>query len=179
MLKRLWWFWTTDRLGPDVPLTHCLLYFPRTAAWICRKKFRSFGTGAGFRPHAIAICPSRINIGNNVVIRPWSLLAADLTESGSITIEENVALGYGIHMIVNNHRFDLIDRPIKDQGYYPSKDIRVCCGSWIGDNAIILPGVTVGKNAVVGAGSIVTKDVEPYTVVAGNPARILKRIEQR
>ena len=48
---------------------------------------------------------------------------------------------------------------------------------WLASNVVILPGVTVGEGAVIGAGSVVTKDVEPYTVVAGNPARFLRRIE--
>jgi len=49
-------------------------------------------------------------------------------------------------------------------------------GSWIGAKAVILPGVTIGRGAVVGAGAIVTKDVPPFTVVAGNPARIVKEL---
>lgn len=47
---------------------------------------------------------------------------------------------------------------------------------WIGSNSTVLPGITIGENAVVGAGSVVTKDVPPMTVVAGNPARIIKEI---
>ena len=51
-------------------------------------------------------------------------------------------------------------------------------GAWIGAGAIVLPGVTVGQYAVVGAGSVVTKDVEPYTVVAGNPIRVIRRVSR-
>ncbi len=50
-------------------------------------------------------------------------------------------------------------------------------GAWIGAAAIVLPGVTIGEYSIVGAGSVVTKDVEPYTVVAGNPAKVIRRIE--
>lgn len=58
------------------------------------------------------------------------------------------------------------------------KPVKICSGAFIGVGAIILPGVTIGKCAVVGAGSVVTKDVPPYTVVAGNPARFIKRIQE-
>jgi acetyltransferase-like isoleucine patch superfamily enzyme len=105
------------------------------------------------------------------------MLFADEMEEGNIVIEDDVAIGAGVHFYVNDHRFDRIDIPIKYQGYYPSAEIRVCKGAWIGANAIILLGVTIGENAVVGAGSIVTMDVKPFTVVAGNPARLIKTIK--
>lgn len=57
------------------------------------------------------------------------------------------------------------------------KPVRIEDDAWIGAHSIILPGVTIGAAAVVGAGSVVTKDVEPYTVVAGNPAKFVKKIE--
>ena len=56
--------------------------------------------------------------------------------------------------------------------------IRVCKGAWIGARSIILKGVTVGEGAVVGMGSVVTKDVAPYTIVAGNPAQFIKAIQE-
>lgn len=64
----------------------------------------------------------------------------------------------------------------KDWTCVKSKPIRICDDAWIGMNVIILKGVTVGEGAVVGAGSVVTKDVPPWTVVAGNPAKVVKEI---
>lgn len=55
--------------------------------------------------------------------------------------------------------------------------IKICDNAWIGMNALILKGVTVGEGAIVGAGSVVTKDVEPWTIVAGNPAKFIKRVD--
>lgn len=104
------------------------------------------------------------------------MLFADDTESGYLVIENDVLIGAGVHFYVSNHAFDRTDLPIKYQGHYPSRPIKVCNGAWIGASSIILNGVTIGQNAVVGAGSIVTKDVEPYTVVAGNPAHKIKDI---
>ncbi len=171
MIKKLIWNLTCDRLGPDVPVTHMLLYSKRLGSRLCKNKFGAFGDNSEFRPHAFASNPSKIFIGNNVVVRPNCMFFADETPEGNIIIEDNVLLGSGIHIYVNNHKFENPNQPIIHQGYYPSLETKICRGAWIGANAILLPGVTVGENAVVGAGSIVTTDVESGTVVAGNPAR--------
>ena len=59
-----------------------------------------------------------------------------------------------------------------------AKPITIGDDVWVGGAAVICPGVTIGNNSVVGAGSVVTKDVEPYTVVAGNPAKVIRRLEK-
>ena len=64
----------------------------------------------------------------------------------------------------------------KDWGFVNTKPIKVCNDAWIGMNVIILKGVTIGEGAIVGAGSVVTKDVPAWTVVAGNPARVVKSL---
>jgi acetyltransferase-like isoleucine patch superfamily enzyme len=71
----------------------------------------------------------------------------------------------------------LIGIPIINQGTYPPKAVILKRGCWIGANAIILPGVIIGENSVIGAGSIVTKSIPGGVVAAGNPAKIIKRIE--
>ena len=113
---------------------------------------------------------------DNVTVRPGSMLFADEDPLGTIVLEDDVMMGPGVHFYVNNHKFERTDMPILYQGFQPSNEIRVKKGAWIGANAIILSGVTIGENAVVGAASIVTKDVEPFHVVAGNPARIIRKI---
>lgn len=80
-------------------------------------------------------------------------------------------------MHTENHKYSLKDVPIFDQGYEKGQNIHISKGAWIGANAVILPGVQIGKNAVVAAGSVVTKNVEPFTVVAGVPARKIKEIK--
>ena len=178
MLKRLWWFITCDRLGPDIPLTHFLLFFPRLNRWICKKKFKHFGENSEFRPYAYAVCASQIYIGNNVTIRPGSMIFANYGGQGNVIIEDDVLIGAGVHFYVHNHRYDDPALPISEQGYYESKKIRIQKGAWIGANSTILLGVTVGRNAVVGAGSVVTKDVESYSVVGGVPAKMIKTKDQ-
>lgn len=66
----------------------------------------------------------------------------------------------------------------KDWSVVNSKKIKVCSHAWIGMNAIILKGVTIGEGAIVGAGSVVTKDVPAWTIVGGNPAKVIKEIPQ-
>ena len=171
------WF-QADRLGSDIPLTHWCLYFKSSMRRLCAKKFLKFGVGAEFRPGAYAVCCSKISLGDRVIIRPNCMLFADPRDDGAgITIEDDVMLGSAVHIYVHNHKFDDPTIPIIDQGHYPSKPVLLKNGSWVGAKTIILPGVTIGKNAVVGAGSVVTKDVAPYTLVAGNPAKVLRRIE--
>lgn len=166
-------FWkTTDRVGPDIPLTHWRLHFKSTMRALCKRKFKHFDDSADFRPGAYAVSCSKISLGRNVVVRPGCQLMADDHEG--ITIEDNVMLGAGIHIYVNNHRFDDVNVPIIDQGYYPSAPVVLRRGCWVGANAIILPGVTIGENAVVGAGSIVTKSIPARVVAVGCPAKVVK-----
>ncbi len=164
----------TDRLGPDIPFTHWKLHFKSLMIKLCKNKFKRFPDSAEFRAGAYAVHCSNISVGENVVIRPSSMIFAD--EHAEVIIEDNVMMGAGVHFYVNNHRFDRVDIPLIEQGYYPSKEILVKEGAWIGANAIILPGVTIGKNSVIGAGSIVTKSIPNYSIAIGAPAKVTRRI---
>lgn len=170
-------FWrTADRIGPDIPLTHWRLHFKSTMTALCKSKFRDFAESAEFRPGAYATMCSMISIGHRVVIRPGCMLFADSV--ARITIEGDVMLGAGVHIYVNNHRFDEANRAIIDQGYYPSQSVTLMSGCWIGACSVLLPGVVIGENAVVGAGSIVTRSVAPGAIVVGNPARFLRNVDE-
>lgn len=168
----------SDRLGPDCPFTHWRLYFKKTMQLLCKQKFKHFPDSAEFRPGAYAIACSKIYLGNNVIIRPNTMIFADPREgdAGSVIIENNVMLGSGVHIYVGNHRFDLANENIIDQGHSPAQTVVLKEGCWLGANVVVLPGVTIGKNSVVGAGSIVTKSVPDRVVVAGNPAKVIKNL---
>ncbi|MBI4370975.1 MAG: acyltransferase [Elusimicrobia bacterium] len=172
--RRLSFWERADRLGPDIPSTHLRLHFKSSMRRLCRKKFKAFGAGSELRPGVYAIACSRISIGRGVVIRPGCVLMANAAPGGDITIEDDVLLGQGVHLYTNNHRFDDPVRSVREQGHAPDRPVVLKKGCWLGANAIVLPGVTVGENAVVGAGSIVTRDVPDGTVVAGNPAKPIK-----
>ena len=93
---------------------------------------------------------------------------------GSVTIGDHVMMGPECVLLSHNHRFDRLDIPMCQQGFSEEQPIHIGNDVWIGTRAIILPGVTVGDHSVVGAGAVVTKDVPPYAVVGGVPAKILK-----
>lgn len=172
LFKRILFWNNADRIGPDIPTTHWKLFFPRKARKFCVEKFKEFDEGAEFRPGAYAVNCCRISIGKRVVIRPNTMLFG----SSNITIEDGVLIGSGVHVYTANHNFSNPNIPIIDQMHSPGKGVRLKKGCWIGANVIILPGVTIGINSVVGAGSIVTKNVPDRVVVAGNPAKQIKKI---
>lgn len=94
-----------------------------------------------------------------------------------VTIEDNVFIGHGV-MFTNDlypHSTNA-DGSIQDSNDWKCIPTRISRGASIGSNVTILCGVTVGEGAIVGAGSVVTKDVAPFTIVAGNPARVLRKI---
>jgi acetyltransferase-like isoleucine patch superfamily enzyme len=177
LLKKCNYWKTIDRIGPDIPGTHWKLHLHSTMLSLCKRKFKYFHDTAEFRAGAYAICCSRISIGRKVVIRPGCMLFADPRKDGAgITIENDVLIGSGVHFYTSNHKFEDPNVPIIDQGNYKSKEIMIKTGSWIGANAVILPGVTIGENSVVGAGSVVTSSIPARVVAAGNPAKIIRHL---
>lgn len=176
LIKKIAFDRNADRLGPDIPFTHYKLYFKKEGKKICKQKFNFFADSAEIRPGAYIICCSRISIGKNVVIRPGTMLFADLRQNGEIVIEDDVLIGSNVHVYVSNHEYSNCNIPIYYQGHSFPQSVYIKKGSWIGANVTILKGVTIGENSVVAAGSIVTKDVPAKTVVGGNPAKIIKII---
>ncbi len=106
-----------------------------------------------------------VRIGKRVVIQTNSLFMS----AGGITIEDDDLVAANCQLISNNHA------PEEHQ-ILTCNPVVLKRNCWIGADATILPGVTVGENAIVGAGSVVTKDVEPNTVVGGIPAKLIKRL---
>ena len=177
LFQRIHYWQNCDRIGPDIPLTHWQLYFPKLMHRLCSKKFGKFGQKAEFRPGSYAINCKSIFLGDRVVIRPNSMLFADSRSNGLIEIGDGVLIGSGVHIYVSNHKFESDERLIIDQGHHEPKSVKIEKGAWIGANVIVLPGVTVGENAVVAAGSVVTKNVGAFTLVAGNPASLKRQLK--
>ena len=123
------------------------------------------GEDSRVMPGMSVVRGNHVTIGRNVVVMYNCLMMA----AGGITIDDDVRVAANVQLISNNH--DLHDREI-----LTCKPVHLKRNCWIGAGASILPGVTVGENAVVGAGSVVTKDVADNTVVAGNPAKFMKNI---
>jgi len=128
------------------------------------------------------IATSRIDIADNVAIGGGTIL--DCVEH--ISIGEDVLISYQCILAdSNNHstsysirKNDLADWKKRKHDWSTTKSapIKVSKGVWIGARAIILKGVTIGEGSVVGAGSVVTRDVPAWTIVAGNPARVIREI---
>jgi acetyltransferase-like isoleucine patch superfamily enzyme len=110
----------------------------------------------------------RIRIGNHVSLNSNVMLNADL--GGSITIGNDCIIGPNVVFRTSDHDFSRRDIPIKDQGHIAGI-ITVKNNVWIGANVSVIGTVTIGEGAVIGAGSVVNRDIEDYAIAAGVPAR--------
>lgn len=177
IIVRWKFFRGADRIGPDILFSQVKLHFKSSMLKSCKKKFKYFAADAELRPGSIAIGCSKISLGRRVVIRPTTMLLADTNPNGGgITIEDDVMLGAGVIIYADKHVCNNLDIPIKDQGFQDSSGVTLKEGCWIGAKSIICPDVEIGENSVVAACSVVKESVPPRVVVAGNPARILKRL---
>ncbi len=129
------------------------------------------GADTVIKPYAMLMTyPSgQIKIGKNCSINPFCVLYGH----GGLEIGDNVRIATHTVFIPANHNFDRLDLPISEQGL-TKHGIKVCDDVWIGAGVTILDGCEIGKGAVIGAGSVITKSVEPYAIVVGVPGRTVK-----
>ena len=137
---------------------------------IYKKLFKSFGKDIFIRPNFRCEYGKNISIGNKFICN-FNCVMLDCAD---IEIGNNVMIGPNVNIFTINHDIRAKERN-QFVTYY--KPITICDNVWIGGNSTILPGVTIGKNSVVGAGSVVTKDVPPNVLVAGNPAKFIRNID--
>jgi len=125
--------------------------------------------------HTKVVPPLHCDLGFNIKLGKNVLINYDciLLDTGEISIGNNTLVGPGTKIVTANHPHDAEKR----------KDWSVSCSPvkidedvWIGAGVVILPGVTIGARSIIGAGSVVTKDVPPDTVAAGNPAKVLRKL---
>lgn len=186
-------------------LLRAICYIYRSIyGWFIHYSIRSCGKNITVWPRIKIYGGNNINIGKNVIIRKNTTIAAQVRYhnqqfSPTITIEDNVDLGEhcfitAINEIIigegtttgrmvtitdNSHGDTTIENMEK---HIPERILfskgRVCIGKkvWIGDKATILPNVTIGDGAIIGANAVVSKDIPPYCIAAGNPARIIKNL---
>jgi maltose O-acetyltransferase len=143
-----------------------------------------FAEGSG---PALVLSPFNIQYGRHVKIGTWTFVnfGATFLDANMITLGDFVAVGPNVQFITDTHPLRPEDRykPPKEGDTLPFRvvnyalPITVGNYAWIGAGAIILPGVTIGDGAVVAAGSVVTKDVAPRMIVAGNPAREVRSVD--
>ena len=164
VLREELWFWIEGLLG----------WLPgrvgRLVRSACYQPFVASTGALDVESHTHIRMPWRLTCGRQVSIGR----GCQLTCTEGITLGDDVLLGPGVLLVSNNHEWTDPDRHIRDQGLRGAP-IVVGDDVWIGANVVVLPGVTIGEGAVVAAGSIVRDDVDPYTVVAGAPARAVSR----
>ena len=122
-----------------------------------------------------------VNIEKNAIIPPTEVRIGDNSGIGAncrllshVTIGKNVMMGPYCFFCTRNHEYSRTDIPMREQGYQPVEPIVVEDDVWFGQNVIVLPGVRIGTGAICGAGAVITKDVPPYAIVGGNPAKVIK-----
>ncbi len=125
------------------------------------------GEGSIVVPPLTVVRAHMVSIGRNVTVMNGCLMMS----AGGITIEDNAQIAANVQIISNNH--DLYERNI-----ITCSPVRICKDAWIGAGSTILPGVTVGKHAIVGAASVVTKSIPDYAVAVGNPAKVIKYLDK-
>src|SRR5262249_24808226 len=113
------------------------------------------------------------SVGNNCKISSHSFICE------GVTIEDNVFIGHGVMFINDSYPRATTAGQLQTEADWKVERTLICNGASIGSGATILANVTIGENALVGAGSAVTKDVPPNAVVAGNPARVLRYFESK
>ena len=134
--------------------------------------YRRFALGQ----HSVVESYSCINNAvGDVVIGDHTRIGLHNTIIGPVTIGNHVNLAQGITVTALNHNFDDTTKRIDEQGI-ATKPVVISDDVWIGANAVILPGVTIGRHVVVAAGAVVTKDVPDNTIVGGVPATIIKKL---
>jgi len=117
---------------------------------------------------------ANIYLGSNIFLVDTLINAGDY--EGKVTIDDFVFFGHGVKILARGHDYNLFDK--NRQETVVEKPIHIKHGAWISSGSIVLGGVTIGAHAVVGAGSIVTKNVPDYAIVAGNPAKLIKYINR-
>ncbi len=135
----------------------CLLRFPysKVRVWALRRLGHECGNEVYF--------PSDLVITQNFV-----------KDRGKLYLGDRVSIGPRVTLVLSSHaNASMVRGAIQEK----KPEIRIDADAWIGAGVIILPSVTIGEGAIVGAGSVVTKDVPAHTVVSGNPARVIKTLQ--
>ncbi|HWG09079.1 MAG TPA: acyltransferase [Solirubrobacteraceae bacterium] len=133
------------------------------------------GAGALFEPGVWITAPggARVRIGSGTFLNKGVMVAAqELVEIG-----DHCMLANGCFVSDASHRFDDPHKPITWQGFESKGPTRIGDNCWLGANVVVTSGVRVGERCVIGANSVVTEDLEPFSIAAGAPARVLRKID--
>jgi acetyltransferase-like isoleucine patch superfamily enzyme len=160
---------------------HSVICFPPAA--IFNESYISVGEQTIIGPHvtlSVGMAPGQqmttptvVRIGDRCLIGRGSGIVGHL----SIVIEDDVWTGHNVYITDQNHGYLDPDVPISRQ-FMPERPVRIGAGSWLGFGTVVLPGAQIGRHVVIGANSVVTGTIPDYTVAAGCPARVVRKIPQ-
>ena len=158
---------TYDLIAVHLPASHQKWSFgaKRLRAFCARHMLTSCGQNVNVERHA--------RFGRGVTLGDRSGIGINASIGEQTHIGSDVMMGPDCVIYTRNHRFDRLDIPMREQGYGPVEPVVIGDDCWIGGRVTILPGVHIGNGAVIAAGAVVTKDVPPYAVVGGVPAKII------
>ena len=125
---------------------------------------------AGMVPGQLCITNPVVSIGDRCLIGKGSGIVGHF----SITIGNDVWTGHHVYITDQNHGYEDVTMPISQQSQ-TERAVSIGNGSWLGHGSIVLPGVTIGEHVVIGANSVVTKDIPSYSVAVGVPARVIRQ----
>lgn len=177
----------------------------RTGAFtlLLRRAFFSLGTGARIVPPLRFGNLRRVAVGDRVfisqgcwiqVIEPcvpgdWPVISigndvkigmdVTITAAASVVLEEHAALARNVFICDHGHEFHDPSVPVILQGIRKVAPVRIGAGSWLGHGVVVLPGVSIGRNAVIGANAVVRSDIPDFCVAVGSPARVVRRYDER
>ncbi len=135
-------------------------------AWLA-KGFITYG-GSNINIQSRATISRRISIGDYSGIGKYSQI------QGGVKIGKHVMMGPEVFIYTQNHNHTSIQTTMDQQGFEKERPLTIEDDVWIGSRVTILPGVTIGKGSILGASAVITKNVPPYSIVAGNPAKVVR-----
>lgn len=136
--------------------------------WLVRNA-GEFGAGAVVSRGCRILTPERFHAA------PGVRVARDVTldARGDLFLERDALIGFESILLTKTHNAEAIGVPIQDQGFW-SAPVRIGPRAWLGMRVMVLPGVTIGEDAIIASGAVVTRDVPPRTIAAGVPAQVLR-----
>lgn len=162
-----------DRLELLYEYNHTRPHEAQKRRELLKKMFAEIGEDCYFEPPLHSNWAGKnVYVGNSV----YANFNFTLVDDGDIFIGDNCMFAPGVIIATASHP---IEPELRRKAYQFNVAVRICSNVWIGAGAVVLPGVTIGDNSVIGAGSIVTKDIPPNVVAVGNPCRVMREISER
>lgn len=166
MKKIAWMLYYT--IGFHLPKSNAKISFgaKKIRAFLVKRFARQVGKNVNIQ--------CKVTISRKLVIGNNSGIGIGSSVQGDVVIGNDVMIGPECYIYTQNHKHNDLSKPMITQGYEEEKKVIIADDVWIGSRVTILPGVTIGKGAIIGASTVVTKNVPPYSIFCGNPGVVVK-----